>query len=243
MLRSFHLLVKLLVLFIVISALFSSQAFSQSKIAKVNKILKRHKKSLGDHKKLLESKVKYSIYEINVQGRIGEYTSRYEFPYKYRSEIKVENMKAESGCDGDKVWSKIGSKKVVINEPLERSHMFNDMYMTGYCYLRTDADYGNIELRADTIIKKEDYNQLTIFPNKGDSIQAFFHAQTGRLEYIFDFAGDHRILMHYLDFRKIDGIEVPCKQVQSSPEAEIFYMLVMSAPIESFKDDYFDIPE
>lgn len=185
--------------------------------ADLQQILERHAEALGGRAKIESIRSLLIEAEISMGGMTGVSNAYYDAPDRARVELSLPLMSYTQLCDGQECWLIDGQGLVtkltaefkgmlVTQEALERHH-----------YLDQDDFDGEMSL-ADSLIAIDSFAcfQIDLLPNEGVPAQIFIDSSDYLIRQIAIETDMARVLSRPSDYRKIDGMMMPFRTVEST---------------------------
>jgi len=156
------------------------------------------------------------------QGMTGKLTSLDDLTNGYwLDDFAIGPATGANGFDGVHTWAKDPSGTVTLQDGGEQLPLaINEGYRRANIAWRSDRGGAAIVSDGEKIDGGATYDVLTITPKGGKNFDVWFDAKTHLLSRIVEVQGPQTITSTLSDYRPIDGIEIPYKEVVNNGDAK-----------------------
>lgn len=126
-----------------------------------------------------------------------------------------------NGFDGIHCWAKDPSGSVTLQDGGEQLPLaINDGYRRANLAWRADRGGAAIVSDGEKTDGGTTYDVLTVTPKGGKNFDIWFDAKTHLLSRIVEMQGTHTITSTLSDYRPVDGVEIPYREVVNNGDAK-----------------------
>lgn len=168
------------------------------------------KENIDRYKNITSLKMTGTVEMAGLKGTVEEL---YLAPDKVKLTIDFGVLRISQGYDGRTAWLLDQNGQYVELTGTEKKQIINTVYMTSASYLMGDRLPGEVVYLKDTSIEEQTYAAFMIYPEAGDSLQAFFNLQTKRFEITVQWQEGIKAVIYNSDFREVGGLEMAFKAV------------------------------
>jgi len=150
-----------------------------------------------------------SIGTLELGGLTGQMEIVYVVPDKIYTVTDLSILRLVQAYDGRTAWMEDQNGQILELSGMEKQNLVTGAYMAGMSYMFDDRMPGEVTYLADTTIKEEDYYLFSAFPENGDTLWLYINKNSNRLEVVRERLDEIDVMTYLLDFRVVDGIEMP----------------------------------